>query len=741
MMSGANHDLLDFVDEPPAAQSKQRDCWRLLIVDDEDDVHAATTYALRDCQILGRPLELLHAFSAAEARQILTREHDVAVVLLDVVLETPGAGLDLVAIIREELGLSELRIVLRTGQPGYAPELRIINDYDINDYRTKGELTATRLITTLTAAIRGYEQLCALNGNRRGLALIARSAYDLFSRTDVESYASTALTLTAALLRVAPDGLVAGFTQPQTALWSIADLTVFGALGPYQEHSGQPLSFLRAPALLTLVEQTLQQQLPRQEQGWYIQPLRCSHGQDSVLCLRLERALVDAERPLLDALAANIALGLDNALLIRRLHQLAYQDALTDLPNRQQLLQRLQEACNLRPDWQLLLIDIERFSEINNVLGQDCGDELLRSVAFRLRRQLSTEVVLARLFADVFALLGPADRLLPEDIQRLLAPPLAIGTIALRVQVLSGRTLLRDASSAHEALNQASVALSQAKIDRTKRHRRYEPELGKQARSRVLLLNELNNDLREGGLRLFFQPRLQLANGSPTAVEALLRWQRHDGQLASPEQFLPLAEQTGLSWEIAEWVLHSACLQAQALRDEYGLPLRMALNLSWEQLRHAELPETLEQLLHQLQLDPALIELELAPNVLSQPQAQLEPPLQRLHALGVQLTVDRFGSSATSMLHLSALPLSRLNIDLQLVERLAPAADRQRTVAAIIELAARHGLGTTAIGIETEQQLALLKQLGCAEGQGRWFTAPLYAADLHSWLAQAHPAG
>ncbi|MGV7929295.1 MAG: DUF3369 domain-containing protein [Spirochaetota bacterium] len=156
--------------------------WKLLVVDDDPEVHGVTRFVLHDIRIFDRPLRLIYADSGAQARELLRDHPDVAVALLDVVMETEYAGLDLVRHIRDELKLAECRIILRTGQPGYAPELSVIQEYDINDYRTKSELTHTRLITTVSAALRSYDQLRALSEHRRGLELIIRAAADLLEQ-------------------------------------------------------------------------------------------------------------------------------------------------------------------------------------------------------------------------------------------------------------------------------------------------------------------------------------------------------------------------------------------------------------------------------------------------------------------------------------------------------------------------------------------------------------------------------
>jgi CheY-like chemotaxis protein len=213
-MSISNHhddDALQFVDEDFSITEKQgmgKD-WPVLIVDDDPDVHSATTFALRDITILGRGIEFLHAYSGAEARQLLQLRKDIALIFLDVVMEKENTGLEMVKVIREEFGMLEVRIVLRTGQPGYAPELQAIRDYDINDYKTKSELTLTRLVTTLTTAIRSYDQLATISASRRGLRMIVDSATDLFGRRGLENFAAGVLTQISALVRLSPEGLIA----------------------------------------------------------------------------------------------------------------------------------------------------------------------------------------------------------------------------------------------------------------------------------------------------------------------------------------------------------------------------------------------------------------------------------------------------------------------------------------------------------------------------------------------------
>ncbi|MBK9442743.1 MAG: DUF3369 domain-containing protein, partial [Comamonadaceae bacterium] len=203
-------DLVRFVDEDELAVSDSAALryWRILIIDDDEDVHQATLFALDAVSLFGRKLQFLHAHSAAQARELLRRENDLALILLDVVMETPGAGLELVNFIRDTAALKNSRIVLLTGQPGYAPEHETILRYDINDYKTKSELTHSKMLTTVTTALRSYEQLCTIEASRVGLELIVRASGSLIETQGIQNFASGVMTQLAALLGTAPEGLV-----------------------------------------------------------------------------------------------------------------------------------------------------------------------------------------------------------------------------------------------------------------------------------------------------------------------------------------------------------------------------------------------------------------------------------------------------------------------------------------------------------------------------------------------------
>ena len=215
----ASNDDLVFLDdsEDGTGDAANLQPWRVLVVDDDQDVHEATRFGLAHLLILGRPLELLHAHSAREALELLQREGDIAVILLDVVMESDDAGLRTVGVIREQLKMLNTRIILRTGQPGQAPEADTIARYDINDYKTKSELTQNKLFTTLTAAIRSYDQLLRLDANRRGLEKIVSASNQFIAEKGLRTFAEGVITQIASLIGVAPEGVVCAASEESTS--------------------------------------------------------------------------------------------------------------------------------------------------------------------------------------------------------------------------------------------------------------------------------------------------------------------------------------------------------------------------------------------------------------------------------------------------------------------------------------------------------------------------------------------
>ncbi|WP_300449999.1 EAL domain-containing protein [Accumulibacter sp.] len=316
-----NDELLRWTDdtEPPDTLPSTGPLpWKVLVVDDDPEVHSVTRFVLSDLRVFGRPLHLLHAHSGGEARRQLDVHPDVAVALLDVVMETAQAGLDLVGYIRDELGLAECRLILRTGEPGYAPELTVIQEYDINDYRTKGELTHTRLITTVSSALRSYQQLHAIAEHRRGLELIVRAAADLMEEHAIANLAEGVLTQLAALLKLPVDGIVC--TQKGSPLGGDGEhCYVVGAAGRHAGFIARPLEALPEQRIVSAILTSMTRRQHVFGGDYAVLYLNASPHQEAAIFLDSGQVLETLDRSLLNVFVGSIAACFRNVRLVERL--------------------------------------------------------------------------------------------------------------------------------------------------------------------------------------------------------------------------------------------------------------------------------------------------------------------------------------------------------------------------------------------------------------------------------------
>jgi signal transduction histidine kinase len=314
----ADDDLVQFLDdgdsEPRADQSRR---WKIAVIDDEPAVHEGTRYALGDYQLNGQGLEILSAYSAVEGRQLMRSHPDVAVVLLDVIMESDTAGLDLVEFIRGELKNDTVRIILRTGQPGQAPERRVIVDYDINDYKAKTELTADKLFTALTAALRGYQQLQRMVETRRGLEIIIEAASTLFDFKSMQRLAEGVLTQIASLLNVDCAGILV-LREPQS---SHETFSVLAGSGCYSRFIGTDVSQMIEHDLRRLVEEAFvrrRHEFSAQRSVLYIKTLS---GSEVVVVLEAARHLSETDRTLVEIFCSRLSIAFDNVILYEQLHR------------------------------------------------------------------------------------------------------------------------------------------------------------------------------------------------------------------------------------------------------------------------------------------------------------------------------------------------------------------------------------------------------------------------------------
>lgn len=724
---------LEFAPEPVLPAKLAAHPWKILVVDDDAEVHESTRFALRDVEILGRPLTLLHAHSAAESLRLLRQEADVAVILLDVVMETVSAGLDVIDEIRGRMGLHDTRIILRTGQPGFAPDERTVALYDINDYRTKSELTRAKLFVALFTAVRAYDQLNQGFMQRRFLQGTLDLTGRLSSLPDLEQFAQ---------------GLVAGLEQPLgvPVVAHVFDVPP-GATpqeirllaGPEGAEPLATLATLNDPLCAERVPQCLASRGICMESNSLAAFIGLPGDRGLVVVARTQRPVANVSLQLMEVLCRNLDLSASTVVLSEHLRLLAYHDPLLGLPNRCALLEEL----GLRQAGSgvlLGLVDIDGFSEINDMFGDECGDQLLQSFAARLRAHIGPAGYLARTGPDQLAVLldGPIDD--ADDLADLWREPFAVGRESVRVTVGVGLVhLAAGAVPPLQALQQAMLALKRAKDQGRGGLAWFDADYQAHARARMQLLQAFADAPTRQQLSLAFQPQWEIASGRICGVEALLRWRDSSGAMVSPERFIPVIESAGLIVETGHWVLQSAM---QALVDLHAAgwqDLRMAVNVSVLQLQTGDFVAAVKDVLTQTGVPPQCLELEITESLAVTGEAHLLSSLEGLKALGVSLAIDDFGTGYSSLSYLERLPIDRVKIDRSFIRSLRSVGRSERIAELMVAIGHHLDMRVLAEGIETQEQAQALAGLGCDEGQGFLRARPMPLPDLMAWLATVQP--
>lgn len=417
-----------------------------------------------------------------------------------------------------------------------------------------------------------------------------------------------------------------------------------------------------------------------------------------------------------------------------QLEQLAYFDPLTELGNRRAFHQRLDHLLSLSPKHYraLLLLDLDHFKKVNDTMGHEAGDLMLKTVANRLRFCIPEQARVFRLGGDEFSILldnvDSLDSLRTQvnEMITLLSQPMDIGTHELQTSASVGITLIGiDAHDNSGLLRNADLAMYRAKRAGRNTFAFFNHSMNTEARRTLTLEHDLRHALEQGELHLHYQPQVDLSNGHLIGMEALLRWQHPiDGNIP-PDEFIPIAEETGMILPIGRWVLEQACQTATQIRRHYSRPFRMAVNLSARQFEDPELILQVEQILATYGLPGAYLELEITESLLVNNFAHINDILRQLRKRGITIAVDDFGTGYSSLNYLKKLEVNQLKIDRSFVQDIPGDRDDVAITSTIILMARQLGLNVIAEGIETAQQRQFLLQQGCRSGQGFYFSRPV----------------
>ena len=479
-----------------------------------------------------------------------------------------------------------------------------------------------------------------------------------------------------------------------------------------------------------------------------VQEYRISRADGRFVWIRDEMTVVrgatDQEPPLFFGVFLDVS---DRKRMEAELERLALYDLLTGLPNRALFNDRLTHAIERRGRnhaTAVYFLDVDRFKRINDSLGHGAGDEVLREVATRIQRTLRPEDTVARFGGDEFTVLceavggvleavGVADRL-----QRELAEPVYAGGAELRLSASIGIAMAEpgDDMNGSRLVEDADAAMYRAKERGGARTELFDMAMRERAVEELAIEQQLQHGLERGELRLFYQPLVNLDNGEMIGAEALIRWEHPERGLLTPDKFLPVAEESGLIVQVGAWAVGEACRRLRDLdrRNGHAAPFTLAVNLSARELTHPDVVTTVLNAVRRSALDPHRLTIEVTESTAMADRETGFRALRELSAAGVRIAIDDFGTGYSSLDHLREMPADILKIDRSFVAGMAANSPDSALVAAAIAMGRALEMEVVAEGIETAEQVADLRELGCPLGQGFLFARPLPPDELDRLL-------
>ncbi|MCC6597837.1 MAG: EAL domain-containing protein [Alphaproteobacteria bacterium] len=426
-----------------------------------------------------------------------------------------------------------------------------------------------------------------------------------------------------------------------------------------------------------------------------------------------------------------------------KIHKLAYFDTLTGLPNRTLFVQTLGERARQLHDgsaerFAIITLDLDHFKDINDSMGHNIGDAILRGVGKRLRAAMPESAMVSKMGEDEYAIMMPlstdlntARDVAERVIDVIRSEPFKVFNEQFQVRASVGvSTFPDDGTDPDQVLKNADIALNRAKEEGRDVIKEYSEDFDRAVQQRFQLLRDLRDAMENNQLQLFYQPQLDLVTGRVIGAEALLRWwkpdnSKHGGTFIPPNEFIPVAEQSGLIVPIGEWVIETACRTAKGWLDNHGIDIRIAINVSASQFSQSDICAYTQKIITETMIKPHRVELEVTESVFMDDIQHTVQTLQNLHAIGVELAIDDFGTGYSSLSYLRQFPIDRLKIDQSFIRNALNDPDDAAIARTIIALGRSLGLKVIAEGVETAEHEKFLVSEGCDEVQGYRYSRPV----------------
>lgn len=729
-------DSFQFVKESEQISEAPSKIWKVLSVEDNNEYQQALVSTLKAIILPNKThLKVLTANSAFEALGMLSVHKDIGLILLDVVMEEDDTGLKLVKIIREELGNAVIRIILLTGQPGFAPQKTVMSDLDIDEYWNKADLTLDKLHSILTSNLRTWSYVAQLAEARQGLKLVIDAARSITNRYDLTSYTQTVLEEIGRIIGVKNGGIFCMGNSHNP----IADATVQTATGCFINLEGLSLSDWQLSAFYSDIQQAINQKqhvLNEQRSVLYFETTEIN-GTYYLIVVNSKQVMTEAHINLLKVFSENISSGFTNIALLNRVTDLAYTHIDLNIPNRNWLAKEIHNMS--RQEWQntrLLMLEIKHFDDMKFTFGYEFTQNVLSYIHQNLGQILPRGTRIALSGHKQFSILLDSEFEISQKlIKQLTYNEIEVDGVAHATSftLLDMRLNAIQQSSAARIISMAESVIKKATHSDTAYIQNTQQEIDVISR-RYCLMGELRDAIRERKLSVMLQPKINLSSGYVVGFEALARWRRSDGSFVPPDEFIAIAETSGLIIKL-DYLIFEKTLEALKQLYENGYRIPIAFNASAYDLVHKDYFDFVANCLKISGLPAELLELEVTETQAIVNYEQIKDCLQRFTMLGIKISIDDFGTGYSSLAHIFNITAHCIKIDRSFVSKLETDINSEHVIDMILTLGKKFNFSVVAEGIETEHQRKCLSKMGCNIGQGYLFAKPMVTDEIIRWLA------
>lgn len=720
--------------------------WKILIVDDDPDVHEVTKIAVAGCVFEDRAFELVHALSAEEARQILSDNDDIAVALVDVVMESDTAGLGLVRWIRSELGNHFTRLILRTGQPGYAPQTDVIMKFDIDGYTEKAELSRTKLITAIVTALRGYKLVMSLETNRQKLQQLNAHFAAIVEKNALSEFAAAVLKHFDDLVGQPVDCLLCGLEAlPEYGKIDRSKIRVLAASGDFEDKIDLPVELVGDDAIRNSINECIESHETCSTSQGVALPLVTRNGMAGALYLGItEAALEELVGPeVVKLFVSNVALGYEKTGLLEHIRNLAYVDRVTGLSTFSGFIESFQRNSSQHTSLLVVHSEIQRFGVIVDGIGDEKASAVLRRTGHRLSQTFPDALTIARKEKDEFLILlkGGEDNKVQDVVARVedaFQDAIAIddNQISLRLR-LGFATRDNENQGAEETIRFASIALNDVRQKGLTNHAVFHPLMQEAAFERLRLASLLTGSSNQTEFSVHYQPIMKARDESIASFEALMRFKTPGGSYLNTARMIEAAEASGLISEIGAWMFKSAFsefVQMQGLSES----ARLNVNLSPRQVQSNRIYKDIEEAVTAANLPLNRLVFEVTEGLFISNDQVTVSLLSWLRSKGAKVVIDDFGTGYSSFSYLRKLPVDGIKIDRSFIMNMDQDSDALAVVKSIIAVAQALDLSITAEGVETETQKNIMQELRCDYLQGYHYAKPLSSTEIPAFVHKAN---